>query len=106
MGEASLGTPCFTFEMVWKLDPAEVRWGTSGRSSAPFTKGPTRHQGTPARDELTLSLIHVPTGIRVERKAVGPFTRKQAHDVKAQLWAELFPILESKVGAALHVRGR
>jgi hypothetical protein len=92
--------------MAWKLDPAEVGWGTTGSSSAPFTKGPTRHGGTPARRELTLILTHRPTGISVERKAVGPFTRKQAKEAKARLWAELFPVLESKVAAALRIPGR
>jgi hypothetical protein len=92
--------------MAWKLDPAEVSRSTRGGSRASFTKGPTRHGGTPARDELTLSLTHLPTGIRVEKRAVGPFTRKQAKQTKEQLWAELFPILESKVGAALQIPGR
>jgi hypothetical protein len=92
--------------MAWKLDPAEVDWGTSGSSSAPFTKGPTRHGGTPARREMTFSLTHRPTGIRVERHVVGPFTRKQAQEAKARLWDELFPVLEGKVAKHLHVPGR
>ena len=93
-------------EPSWQLDPSDVSWGTTGRSSAPFSKGPTRHGGTPARDSLTLRLTHTPTGITVEKEAVGPFTRTQAKDAKARLWDELLPILESKVAVALRIPGR
>jgi hypothetical protein len=97
---------CFTSQVPWQLDPAEVSWSTTGYSSAPFTKGPTRHGGTPARRKTTFSLTHRPTGIRVEKHAVGPFTRKQAQETKARLWDELFPLLEAKVARHLQVSGR
>ena len=92
--------------MTWKLDPREVRCGIRGSSSGPFTKGPTRHHGTPARRELTLHLTHLPTGITVEKTAFGPFTRKQASEARARLYAELFPLLENKVAKALRIPGR
>jgi hypothetical protein len=92
--------------VTWKLDPREVGCGIRGSSSAPFTKGPARHGGTPARRELTLRLVHLPTGITVEKTAVGPFTRKQAKEARAQLYAELFPLLENEVARALRIPGR
>jgi hypothetical protein len=92
--------------MGWKLDPAEVSFGTHGHSSGPFTKGPTRHGGTPARRETTFKLEHVPTGITVEKHVVGPFTRKQAQETKARVFQELLPLLEQKVGAHLRIPGR
>jgi hypothetical protein len=100
--------PCLNPSMTWKLDPREVGEKTSGHSSVSgFGKGPTRHRGTPARRELTVSLVHLPTGIAtVEKKAVGPFTRKRAREARARLYAELFPLLESEVARALHIPGR
>ena len=93
--------------MTWKLDPREVGCSLRGFSSAPFTKGPTRHRGTPARRELTIRLVHLPTGITTEEKtAVGPFTRKQRTEAEARLYAELFPVLEEKVARALRIPGR
>lgn len=92
--------------VAWKLNLDNVAVGVMGSSSGPFTTGPTRHGGTPARREMTLSLTHVPTGIRVEKVAIGPFTRKQAAATKAQLRAELLPILEAQVAAHLRVPGR
>jgi hypothetical protein len=93
--------------MTWKLDPHEVGCEVRGFSSAPFTKGPTRHTGTPARRELTLRLVHIPTGITtVEKTVVGPFTRKQRRQAEARLYAELFPILEDKVARTLRIPGR
>ncbi len=92
--------------MTWKLDPAEVRLGGSGYSSAPVTKGPTRHGGTPARREFTVRLTHIPTGLTVEKTAVGPFTRARAKEAKARLHEELFALLESKVAATLRLPGR
>jgi hypothetical protein len=99
--------PCLNPYMTWKLDPREVGWGTSGYSNASgFGKGPARHTGTPARRELTVHLVHLPTGITVEKKAVGPFTRKQAREARARLYTELFPLLEDKVARALRIPGR
>jgi hypothetical protein len=92
--------------MAWKLDPREVGCGIRGSSSGPFTKGPTRHGGTPARRELTLCLVHRPTGITVQKTAVGPFTRKQAKEARARLYAELFPLLENEVATVLRIPGR
>jgi hypothetical protein len=93
--------------MAWKLDPADVAWGTTGFSSAAgVTKGPTRHGGTPARREMSLRLVHRPTGVSVERHVVGPFTRKQAQQTKARLWDELFPLLEERVARHLRIPGR
>jgi hypothetical protein len=91
--------------MTWKLDPCEVDWEICGYSSAPFTKGPARHGGMPARRELTLCLIHHLTGITVE-KAVGPFTRKRAKEARARLYAELLPLLENRVARTLRILGR
>jgi hypothetical protein len=90
----------------WKFDPAEVDWGTTGSSSAPFTQGPTRHGGTPARREMTFSLTHRPTGVRVEEHVLVPLTRKQAQEAKARLWDELFAVLERKVAKHLRIPGR
>jgi len=94
--------------MTWKLDPREVGERISGYSNASgFGRGPTRHTGTPARRELTVSLVHLPTGITtVEKKAIGPFTRKQAREARARLYAELFPLLENEVARALRIPGR
>jgi hypothetical protein len=91
--------------MAWKLDPAEVTWGERGLSGGVFTKGPTRG-GKPARREITLTLTHLPTGISVEQRAVGPFTRRQAREARARLWEELFPALEEKVARHLRAPGR
>jgi hypothetical protein len=94
--------------MPWKLDPREVGEEGRGYSNASgFGKGPTRHRGTPARRELTIRLVHLPTGITTaEKTAVGPFTRKQAREAQARLYAELFPLLEDMVGRALRIPGR
>ena len=98
---------CLNLCMTWKLDPREVGCSVRGFSSAPFAKGPTRHRGTPARRELTVRLVHLPTGITtVEKTAIGPFTWKQRREAEARLYAELFPVLEDKVARALHIPGR
>jgi hypothetical protein len=96
--------PC----MAWKLDPRDVGERIRGYSSASgFTKGAPRHGGTPARRELVVSLVHLPTGITtVEKTAAGPFTRKQAREARARLYAELFPVLEGQVARALRAPGR
>src|SRR6266540_5967465 len=83
--------------MTWKLDPAEVRLGGSGYSSAPVTKGPTRHGGTPARREFTVRLTHIPTGLTVEKTAVGPFTRARAKEAKGAAARRALRAFESKV---------
>ena len=93
--------------MAWKLGPADVLCGTSGSSSASgVTKDPTRHGGTPARREITVRLTHGPTGISVERRIDGPFTRKQAQQATARLRDELFPEPEREVAQHLRVPGR
>lgn len=93
--------------MSWSLNPEDVAWGETRASDASgVTKGPTRHAGTPARREMTLTLTHVPTGISVEKRVRGPFTRKQAQAARDKLWAELFPELEAKVARHLHIPGR
>jgi hypothetical protein len=98
---------CLNRCMAWKLDPREVGRATSASSSGPFRKGPTRHRGTPALRELTLRLVHLPTGITTaEETAVGPFTRKQKREAEARLYADLFPVLEDKVARALRIPGR
>lgn len=42
----------------------------------------------------------------VEKEAIGPFTRKQAREARARLYAELFPLLEKEVAKALRIPGR
>ena len=96
---------CLTSLMSWKLDPAEVDRSYWAYSGGAFTKGPTRG-GIRARREMTLFMTHRPTGIRVDRHVVGPFTRKQAREARARLWEELFPVLEEKVARHLGVPGR
>jgi tRNA pseudouridine55 synthase len=48
----------------------------------------------------------LPTGISVEQRAVGPFTRRQAREARARLWEELFPALEEEVARHLRAPGR
>ena len=92
--------------MAWKLDPAEVTWGTMSSSAVSSGKGPTRYGGAPARKKTTMTLTHKPTGIQVSATAQGPFTRKQAQAAKDRLWKELFPRLEAEVAASLRIPGR
>ena len=89
--------------MAWKLDPAEVTWGEMA-SSAGVSKGPAR--GGRARREITLTLTHLPTGISVEKRAIGPFTRRQKQEARARLWEELFTALEEKVARHRRAPGR
>jgi hypothetical protein len=42
----------------------------------------------------------------VQKTAVGPFTRKQAKEARARLYAELFPLLENEVATVLRIPGR
>jgi hypothetical protein len=63
-----------------------------------------QHARAPRRQQISLRMRHVPTGVQVESTATGPFARVEAIDVEERLWTELWARLEAEVARKLGVQ--
>lgn len=81
----------------WRLDPSEVEWGSTGRSSG-RRKRATRSSRAASITGATVTLWHLPTGLSVEGQIPeGHYTRTEMQRLKTGLYNELFPKLEELV---------
>lgn len=83
----------------WHLDPADVIDGWMGSISK-----------TPAgkwRNGLTMTMTHVPTGVKVEGKTPQRrYSRPEMQKARRELRVRLFAELEEKVARELRIPGR
>ena len=89
----------------WKLDPAEVTWGTGGHTSTKRRKLRLSRQ----LDErsLRVRMLHLPTGIEVIGEvSTGNYSRRDMHAARDALVEKLFAQLENKVARHFNISGR
>jgi hypothetical protein len=84
----------------WSLDPREVFCRSGG--------GIGKRKGHPAvtTRRLTVSLVHLPTGVSVTGQNAVVRTRAEARAFEREQYQILFPILEAAVAKHLRIRGR
>jgi len=89
----------------WRLDCSEVNWGETGSTRGTGRSGKTRFS-RPLRSRR-MKLTHLPTGIEVEGEVPeGRYSKKELRELRAKVYAELFPLLEAKVAKHLRIPGR
>ncbi len=91
-------------EKAWHLNPAEVCKGQVGYSFG----GRRKRRQSRALDlrNLTVNLVHLPTGIIVEDTIpLGHYSRKEMQRLRDNLYKELFDKLEKQVARKLSIPG-
>lgn len=89
----------------WRLDPAEVTWGT--KSTTIGGRGRARDSRAGTITDFELTLTHIPTGTAVRGEVPrGRRSRAEMRLLREKLWPQLFRALEIQVARRLRVPGR